>query len=458
MTRLTRIAITVTIFFGILLSILLSQGKMAFSQWVTGPNYPSPALSPIPLGTPASSLGLPSLLAPPLAEPFGYPGLPSLGLPSLGLPSLGLPSVGLAGYGQTWPASTSLFPNPVAGQANLPPQGPYPGISPNPYQIPYLNRVSPVVSPLQTNQPLVPITNTAYSQGVVSPYPLYSNQLYSNPLYNNPLYSNPSMPLYSNPSVPLYSNPSAPLYNNPSVLLYSSNPSVPAISGYNPYSGYLASQGTLIPGYSYSSYPAQGTPSYSSYPYSSYPYSSYPYSSVPSSSALYPGLYGSASGFYTPPSNTDQQQTGQDGNSNGNSNDNSTGNSNDNSQTSDSTSSQTTSPAQVTGVWIGTWTASFASQQGKSASAASITLTQADTSVSGAFLFVGHSTINGISANGVVQGNNLQMTASKGENESALTITFKGDVKGDTLSGEYLIVNKAGAALEVGQFVVSRVM
>ncbi len=449
MTRLTRIAITITIFFG----VLLSQDRMTYSQWVIGSTYPSPipfqsptlplGLSPL-LANPllANPLAANPLLANPLAEPFGYTGLPSLGL---------------AGYGQTWPASSALFPNP-AGLASFPAQGIYQGTYPNLsnlyqslypniyqnpypsiYPSPYPNGVPQVASPLQANSPFVTIPNTAYSQGVVSPYSLYSN------------------PLYSNPSVPPYSNPSTP-----------------PTSGYYPYSGYLASQGVPISSYPYSSYPSQGVPvpsnSYSSYPSQgvpvpSYPYSSYPsqgvpvssytpgygyaantYSSAPYSSALYPGLYNSASGFYNPASNTSQQQSEQGNNSN------------DDSQTSDSTSTQTASPAQVTGVWIGTWTASFASQQGESTSAASINLAQADTSVSGAFLFVGHSTINGISANGVVQGSNLQMTASTGESEANLTILFEGTVKGDTWSGEYLITNKTGAALEVGQFMVSRVM
>jgi len=412
-TRLTRIAITIAIFFG----VLLSQEKMTFSQWVIGSTYQAP----ISFQSPISPLGLSPLLANSL---LGNPlsGNPLLANPLLGNPLLGnplaanplaapfgytgLPSLGLAGYGQTWQASSALFPN-SAGLARFPAQGlyqgtypnlyqsPYPNLYQSPYQSPYQNGVSQFASPLQANQPFVSIPNTAYSQGTVSPYPLYGN---------------PSVPTYSNPSVPF-------------------------VTGYNPYSGYQASQGMPITNYPYSSYPSQGVP-----------VSSNPYSIVPSSTVLYPGLYNSALNFYDPSLNTSQQQTEQGNNSN------------DNSQTSDSTSNQTASPAQVTGVWIGTWTASFASQQGESTSAASINLAQADTSVSGAFLFVGHTKINGISATGVVQGNNLQMTASTGESEANLTILFEGTVKGDTWSGEYLITNKTGAALEVGQFVVSRVM
>lgn len=183
MTRLTRIAITIAIFLG----VLFSQEKMTFSQWGIGSINPSPisfqaptsslGLSPLlanplltnpllansllanslfadpllanslladPLLTNpllansllanslltnsllanpllANSLSTNPLLSNPLAEPFGY---------------TGLPLSGLAGYGQTWPISTTLLSNP-AGLTNLPAQSLYPSLYRNLYQSTY---------------------------------------------------------------------------------------------------------------------------------------------------------------------------------------------------------------------------------------------------------------------------------------------------------------------------------
>gem|GEM_PF-3486944 len=139
---------------------------------------------------------------------------------------------------------------------------------------------------------------------------------------------------------------------------------------------------------------------------------------------------------------------------------NPSGDPNQNAYTSaSSASNQTEPPAQVDGVWIGTWTASFhSSQQSQTSNAASINLAQTGRSVSGVFLFVGHSTINALSATGLIEGNQFQMSAVSSQDGSKLTIFFEGEVRGDTCRGEYMIINQdGGAATEAGEFVVSRI-
>ncbi|MEW6378252.1 MAG: hypothetical protein AB1611_01460 [bacterium] len=343
MTRLIRLVIITLILFG----ALCAFAGTAQSQWTVLP--PAAVLPPV--------------IASPFPDPFGYPGLLSLGL---------------EGYGQAWPVSAIPYSS-LAGLAspaltNLPPQSIYPnGVIPF---APSWQPANPVYGS-GWNAPYLPSQGQA---GIIPPYAVYGNPL------------------------PGYTNPAPPSVYYPPVSGYPS-----ASSGYPPVSSGYPVQGGLIPGISY-------LPGSTLAPY---PYSYYP----------------DYSGYYNPAPSGQQSDP----------------------NTASSTSTSQDPPAQVGGVWIGTWTSSFNSQQNQTSGSASINLAQEGTAASGVFLFVDHPTINALSATGLIQGDQIQVSTVTGEGNSTLTISFEGKVKGDTWSGEYLIINKAGAAIEAGEFVVSRI-
>lgn len=124
---------------------------------------------------------------------------------------------------------------------------------------------------------------------------------------------------------------------------------------------------------------------------------------------------------------------------------------------SDDDSEESEPPSEVAGVWIGTWASTYVTSGDFFSEAASISLAQEEGIISGAVLFVGNSIIYNVSATGVVEGDEISMTAVVGSGESKKTISFKGEAFGDTWSGEYAIIDNNDVATELGEFVLSRI-
>jgi hypothetical protein len=187
----------------------------------------------------------------------------------------------------------------------------------------------------------------------------------------------------------------------------------------------------------------------SPWPYQYPPSPALPYSPGPAglpaggffpSSYAPPGPYGpytpqwTAGDFYLPPDDgTDSESAdGSDGNAQG-------------------------FPSDLTGVWIGTWTPTQVSGETSSGSSTSISITQEGNAASGIFFFIGHSFINNLGAIGLVNGNEVLMSASSGEGESKKTISFEGEILGVTWTGKYKAKNSDGTVIEKGEFTVSRI-
>ncbi|MGA1875894.1 MAG: hypothetical protein ACMUIA_09830, partial [bacterium] len=115
------------------------------------------------------------------------------------------------------------------------------------------------------------------------------------------------------------------------------------------------------------------------------------------------------------------------------------------------------SPSDMAGVWIGTWTPTQSSVETSSGSSTSISITQEGNAVSGVFFFVGHSFINNLGAIGLVNGNEVLMSASSGGGESKKTISLEGEILGVTWAGKYKIMNSSNKVIEKGEFTVSRI-
>ncbi|MCL6583221.1 MAG: hypothetical protein K6U11_06230 [bacterium] len=358
---------------------------------------------------------------------------------------------GLISFGKR--AKAQWTTTPVAG----PP--PLPSIMPNP-----LPPTSPPLPPLSQGwAPLQTIPNGAFTPS--PPFPLWPPQA-ANPAPTFNWRIGPSL----GPTPDLLGIAPSSATGSPwswyvnSTLLPSSAASYPSVSyppttsypsifGYQPtMSAYPPPPSSAYPGGS-SPYPGttQGGFSPTGFFSSLGPVAPWPspYPSYPASPGSYPGPGFYPGGYYNLDLVASQQQAI-----------NPSGDPNQNAYTSTSSASnQTEPPAQVDGVWIGTWTASFhSSQQSQTSNAASINLAQTGRSVSGVFLFVGHSTINALSATGLIEGNQVQMSAVSSQDGSKLTIFFEGEVRGDTCRGEYMIINQnSGAATEAGEFVVSRI-
>jgi len=118
---------------------------------------------------------------------------------------------------------------------------------------------------------------------------------------------------------------------------------------------------------------------------------------------------------------------------------------------------ETVPPSEVAGVWIGTWASTYVSSGDFFSEAVSISLAQEEGTISGAIWFVENSIINNVSATGMVEGDEISMTAVVGSGDSKKTIEFKGEASGDTWSGEYEIIDDNDVATELGEFVVSRI-
>jgi hypothetical protein len=187
----------------------------------------------------------------------------------------------------------------------------------------------------------------------------------------------------------------------------------------------------------------------SSWPYQYSPSPALPYNPVPGglpagglfpSSYMPPVPYGpyipqwTPGGFYLPPDDGGDSESadGSDGNAQ-------------------------ESPSDITGVWIGTWTPTQSSGETSSGSSTSISITQEGNAVSGVFFFVGHSFINNLGAIGLINGNEVLMSASSGEGESKKTISFEGEILGVTWTGKYKAKNSDGTVIEKGEFTVSRI-
>ena len=241
-------------------------------------------------------------------------------------------------------------------------------------------------------------------------------------------------------------------YGQPASLLYSGSAGFP---GQNPYSASVPPVG--FPGLPNAAYPNGWNGSYpwsnNSFPppganYNPNPggqfaggfYPNVPYPSSSYSTPWYPGNYSqlgpypywSAPNYYPywPP------ESGGD---------------------SDEDSEEADPPSDVAGVWIGTWTSTFVTNGDFCSYTASISLAQEEGTVSGAFLFVENSYIHNLSATGVVEEDEISMTASIGDGESEKTILFEGEAVGNTWTGEYIVMNSNEVAIELGEFVVSRI-
>ncbi len=109
------------------------------------------------------------------------------------------------------------------------------------------------------------------------------------------------------------------------------------------------------------------------------------------------------------------------------------------------------------GIWIGTWTSTFDSSDQTWSNSASINLAQQENSISGVFLFVGNEVINNLSAIGTIEGNEIVMTTSSGQDESKKTIDFEGEVNGNTLIGKFVIENETKAVVQIGEVILTRI-